>query len=640
MISFFRRALTSWLVLGLLGLIMIAFIVTGVGTPGGLEQLANTGNRVAKVGREAISAQDISLRIDAQYNDVRRENPELTMSEFLKQGALDQTINQLINSAAFADFARHQGMATSRRLVDAEIAGIQAFHGPTGQFDQATFRSVLDQRRIKESQLRDDIARGKLAQMLLLPAGAPARAPAGLVMPYASLLLERRQGQLLTFSAAGFDIKAPADAELEQFYQRNQARYTVPETRIVRYAVIGNERFANAAKPSEAEIAQAYKARGAEFAGSEKRTLTQVLVQSEAAAKSIAAAGASGLETAAKAAGAEAVKLAPQTQSAYAGLATPALAAQAFKAARGAIAGPAKSPLGWHVVRVDAIETTAGRSIEAVRPQLVQELSAKKVESLLADFVTKIEDEVADGATFDDVAKSYGLSVASTPPITASGIAPSVPGYKADPELAGLLKDAFNAEPDDEAAVVTIKAGHRYALFDLDRVVPAAPKPLAEIRAQVTADYRSEQANRAARARAEQLAAKINAGATLAAALADGGKPGASRPLNARRIDLSVQTGRPPAELAMLFSIANGKARAIQSADKSGWQLIYLERVMPGDARQEPGLIPVAQAQLGQALGGEFATQFANAIRAETGVKRYPDTIARLRKSLSGPGGQ
>ena len=35
MITFFRKALSSWVVLALLGLVLVAFIVTGIGDPFG-----------------------------------------------------------------------------------------------------------------------------------------------------------------------------------------------------------------------------------------------------------------------------------------------------------------------------------------------------------------------------------------------------------------------------------------------------------------------------------------------------------------------------------------------------------------------------------------------------------------------------
>ena len=59
MLAFFRRVLSSWLAVGLLALIMIAFIVTGVGTPGGGLVGGPGANAVATVGGKPIPVTDI-----------------------------------------------------------------------------------------------------------------------------------------------------------------------------------------------------------------------------------------------------------------------------------------------------------------------------------------------------------------------------------------------------------------------------------------------------------------------------------------------------------------------------------------------------------------------------------------------------
>src|SRR3546814_13400190 len=101
-------------------------------------------------------------------------------------------------------------------------------------------------------------------------------------------LLEKRQGHVgfvpATAVAAG---KAPTDAEIATFYSHETARYTVPERRVIRYAVVMPDRVADAAKPSDAEIAQAYSQQKDRFAAKETRTLKQVIVADRAAADAL-----------------------------------------------------------------------------------------------------------------------------------------------------------------------------------------------------------------------------------------------------------------------------------------------------------------------------------------------------------------
>src|SRR3546814_19541640 len=98
-----------------------------------------------------------------------------------------------------------------------------------------------------------------------------------MVLPYASLLLEARQGTIAVIPATAFkDIADPTDAQLDDFYRKNAARYTIPEQRRIRYAVIDAERFAQAAQPTDAEIASYYNQNKAAYAAKESRSFEQL----------------------------------------------------------------------------------------------------------------------------------------------------------------------------------------------------------------------------------------------------------------------------------------------------------------------------------------------------------------------------
>lgn len=641
MISFFRRALSSWILLGLLALIMVAFIVTGVGTPSGLGNLASGGSRIAKIGSASLDAPETAQRVQAQLDGARQQNPGLDMAAFLRAGGVDQVIDQMINGRAFEQFGLKNGMVVSSRLVDGEIASIPAFRGPAGSFDRNTFLGVLAQRKLSEAVVREDFARDKMTNALILPAAGAARVPVGLVTPFASLLLEVRTGQIgfVPIAAAGAGAP-PSEAELNTFYQRQTARYTVPETRVIRYALFDRKRFEGKIAATDDEIAQAYKANAAQYAAKETRVFSQVVVPTQAAAAAIAAKARGGmpLAAAAKASGGEATTLAAQDQSAYAGLAaSPAIAKAAFAAPKGAILDPQKSALGWLVVRVDAVNRIGGKTLADVRATLAAQVVKQKVDVAIADYVTNLEDQVADGATFDDVVKKEGLAIVTTPALTAAGIAPDTPGFKAAPELQPILHDAFQAEINDDPAVMTIAAGQSYGFYDLDRILPAAPKPLAGIRPQVIADFEQDRATRAAKRIADAIALKANQGTPIASAMSGAGValPGL-KPIGARRIDLVKAQQKVPPALALLFGIPAHHAKVLEAEDKKGWYVVWLDKIEPGNIATAPGLIQATQSELARTVGDEYVQQFAAAIRADVGIKRNTSAIAALKRSLTG----
>lgn len=641
MISFFRRALSSWIVLGLFGLILISFLVTGMftGGTGGIGQLASHGDTISKVGGFRLTVADASARANAQVDSIRQQQPEIDMAQFVRSGSLDEMIEQIVNGKAFEEFGRRTGMAISKRSVDAEINTIGAFKGPTGKFDPQLFRQALQERKLTEAMLRDDIASSKMVEMMATPIAGGSRPPGSLVMPYASLRLERRSGQIV-FVPAAPGGPPPSEAELTTFYQANTQRYIVPETRVIRYATFDRSRFP-AQTATEAELAAAYKARAGEFAAKERRTFGQVIVPAQVTAAKIAAAARAGtaLSAAARANGGEATALAPQEQAAFAGLSSPQVAQAAFTAQQKAVVGPLKSPLGWHVIVVDKIDRIGGKTLADVRGTLSAEIIRRKQEEVASEYVAKLDDAIAEGATFDEVVGREKFTVVTTPAVTASGIAPADPGYKAPENLARLLRDAFLGATDDDPAIETLVPGQMFALYKLDRVNPSAPRPLAAIRQQVTADFMADRASKAARRTADALAANANKGTPIAVAAASA-RANAPRPVSARRIDLELSQERVAPELALMFAMPAKRAKVLAAPNKTGWNVIWLDSIIAGDARTEPGLVRRTQDELGRAAGEEYVKQFAAAIRAELGVSKNKDAVAALKKSLTGSQGQ
>jgi peptidyl-prolyl cis-trans isomerase D len=640
MISFFRRALSSWLVLGLLGLVMIAFVITGVATPDGMS--LGGGESVAKVGGKQIGANEAASRVQLTLDQARREQPGLTTEAFVKDGGVDLTVRQIVAAKAMEVWAEMQGMAASDRLIDGEIASVAAFKGPTGAFDRQAMNAVLAQQRISEAQLRADMKGDLIRRQLLVPIMGASRVPAGLVTPYASLLLESRSGEIGIVPAQAMPAgKPPTEAEIADWYNRNIARYTMPERRILRYALFGADKLAAGAKPTDPEIAAFYKANAANYAAREARELSQVILPDEAAAKAFAATvkgGASFVQTAAKAGFTPGdISVGDQTRAQFAELASPAAATAAFALPEGGTSAPVKSELGWHVVHVDAIKGTPARPLAAVRDEIAAALEKQKLDEALSNLVSGIEDSISDGSSFEDVVKAHKLEATTTPPLLATGAAPDLPTWQAPPEIAMLIRPAFETTPDEDPMVETIAAGKQYALLGVTRILPAAPIPLAKVREAVVQDLMAKRASDRARAVATAIVAKANAGTPLAKAFAESGvKLPPLQRASGRQADL-VQENRPvPPPLAMMFSMAKGKTKLLAAPDNAGWFVVHLDTITPGDATKAPGLIEATRGEFGRVVGQEYAEQFTNAVKKDVGVQINDAAVARLKSQFSG----
>jgi peptidyl-prolyl cis-trans isomerase D len=649
MLSFFRRGIMAKVMLGVLFLSLVAIVITGFGTGGmgGLGELAGRlgSDTVASAGGEKIGTERVRDEANRQVERLRQQQPGLDIARFVRGGGFEDVIEQLIDAAAIVAFGDKQGLVVTKRMIDEQIANIPAFQGVTGQFDQNAFRAALAQNRITETQLRDEIRNQLMQKQLVLPAAASAQVPQALATQYASLLLESRTGLVGAVPTKAMGRGAdPSEPEIAAWYKQNIGGYTIPERRVIRYAAFGADSVADQAKATDAEIAAAYRQNPA-YAARETRTLLQVVLPAEPAARAFAqkvAAGTPFAQAAAQAGfAASDIAIGDKSRDDYARLASPQVAAAVFAAARGATVGPVRSGFGWHIVKVEDVKTVPAKPIEAVRGEIAAAIGRQKAQSVLSDMASRIENSASAGASFADIAKAEKLNVIETPPVTADGLVPNAPpGWTAPPDLGPLLKGAFQMDAGDEPAVETVKPNERYALVSVAQTIAAAAPPLAQIHDRAKIDLMAWRASQRARQIAEAIVARINSGTPPAQVFAAAGialPP--TQPLSGVRRDISRQGAQVPPQLTMLFSLPRGKARLMDAGEARGWFVVYLDKIVPGDAAKAPGLPQMVRSQFGQIFSDEYAQQFTASLRSAITVKRNDAAAAKLKAEMLRSGG-
>lgn len=641
MLSLFRRIIHSrWGAVGaliFLGMIAFAF-VAGDMSSGGFNLSLAGGDVAAKAKGETLSNQELQDRIQRAFDTARRSNPGLQMNDFLAQGGGTMIYDQLVAALAMKAYADNQDVHISKRLVDAQIARIPAFQDATGKFSADLFRQLLARERISEQSLREDIAREIRQRHLLAATGLGVRLTPSMTLPYASLLLEARQGTIAAIPSVAFlDSSTPSDAQLADYYKKNADRFTIPEQRQIRYAIVDVERFATAANPSDAEIAAAYKANAADYQAKQSRSVEQLVLPTQAGAKAIADQVKDGktLAAAADSAGLSVSSLTDQSRESLTATSGKAVADAAFAAQQGQLAGPVRSSLGWALLRVTGIKNVAARPLEAVRAEIATNLRAQKEKALLADFTSKVEDQIADGSTFDEVAKANGLKLATTPFIISNGKSPDNVAYQPTPDIQPLLAPVFGMGADDDAQLIPITPEKRYALAAPGDIRAAAPPPLAKVKDAIVAQYKLNQGNAKAKALADKIQGEVAKGKKLADAIAAAGvKLPAPQVVGGRRADIMRGDQPPPAQVAILFGMAAGSVKTLPIGQDRGYFVVQLNAIKRGDAGQQPDLLAKVGTELGQVVGQEYEAQFVRAIERELNVKRTPGAVAKATQAL------
>lgn len=640
MLTNLRRAIfsTPGKIIALIILVIIA-IAFGMADITGIGGGSTSGTALVTVGDKKLTEQELQDRLKNALDRIRQEQPMLDMTQFVNTGGFEQVLDQVINGMALEEYALQQGMAVSKASIDGQIASLPAFQGFDGKFSQQRFDDLLKQQNITADQVRADFRRETLVQWLVGPTIGASQVPTQLALPYASLLLERRKGLVGYVPTGAIDPgKTPTAAEVEGFYKKNTARYTLPERRVVRYAIVRPEQFAEAAKATEAEIATAYKANAAQYAASTRRGLAQIIVADENAAKTIAAKvkGGTSMADAAKAAGLAPSSVDNAEKGAFARASSDAIANAAFAADQGAVVGPLKSPLGWHIVRVEKIEQVAGKTLDAVRGELAEEITKRKEAEALADLRARIDGAIADNSTFDEAVAEAKLKAETSAPLFADGRA-GMDGEAPDPVLAQIATAGFAMETSDDPQLAPIGQDGGFALVKTERAIPAAPRPLAEIRDQVTADFIRDRQLQGARKAASAILAKVGKGTPLAQAIQESGlRVPPPQPLDASRGQLSQMGDQLPPPVRLMFSMAEKKAKMTAAPQGGGYWIVWLEDIEEGNAKGNDALIAQTRSQLGQMVGNEYIEQFAAAARKAVKVERNEAAIARLKAQLGG----
>ncbi|NUT01162.1 MAG: hypothetical protein HOP96_09320 [Sphingomonas sp.] len=641
MLASFRRLSkskvgTSIMVL-ILVLILVGFAIGDIRSVISGGGFSGSSDTLVKIGSEKVSDRDVSRAMDRRLAQVRQENPEATYAMIL--GDFDQLLSALVDAKTLESFADKFGMVLSRRLEDAQIANIPAAKGLNGEFSEQSYRNFLGQQRITDEEVRMIVRNGLLQQLLIAPAVVNARAPIGMATPYASILLEARQGDVGFVPTAAFRAGLnPTPADIQAFYASNQRRYMVPEQRVLRIAKIGPEQVASI-QASEGDIAAFYNANRATYEARETRVITQAVTADRAAANGIAQRVRAGQSFAAAAApagfSAQDIAVGPQTKQQFTEMTSAQVANAAFAAPNGGLVGPIQSPNGWHVIKIDGIQRQGGKTLAEARGEIAAKLVGDKRKEALEALVDKVQTALDEGSSFAEAAAAARLAPLETPLITANGASPSSPAYRLPAELTPALKSGFDLAENDSPLVDSLPNDGGYVMVAPARIVAAAPAPLASIRDRVTEDWMNNQASEKAKQLAQSIATKA-AGASLADAAK--GTPVQVQPVGARRLQLGQFKGNVPAPLAMLFSLGQGKARMVAGTKGEGFYVVKVNRIVPGNAFGQPGLVAQTQREMQESLSQEYGVQFLNAMRQAVGIQRNEKAIAATKTRISGSG--
>ncbi len=517
MLAKIRALSKTWLVAGLMLLLVVAFAATGMNDvfTGAVD------NAVISAGKHKVDAAEFKRRFDAQKKQLEQQNGPISPEMIATAGLDTQVLRSIAGQESLAEMARRMGVRGSDAQVAAELRKSQALFNPvTGKFDQAIYAQRLAEVNMTpatyESLIRDDIAMNHLFTGMAIGFRAPRLYAASI----GAFALEQRD---LAFIVVDPNMTArpapPTDAQLGEFLKQNAARLTKPEYRQLSVVEFNPAGFAAQAVIDPADVQKRFDFRKETLSKPETRTFVQISAADAAQGATIAARLAQGEDPAAvaKALGRPVTTLADRPKSA---LTDPKIADAAFALQPGQSSGAITAGLGVVVIKLAKVTPGVAVDLAAERPKIEAEIRTKFAEDKVGDQVQAFDTAHTAGNSFADSAAKAGVTVHAIGPVSAQGAGMNgapVAGVTAD-----LLKTAFALAGGADSEIQDAGGGVSYAVR-VEKIVPAALPPMAEIKPLLTQLYMARKTMDAVTARADSLAERLRKGENIDAVAASAG---------------------------------------------------------------------------------------------------------------------
>lgn len=616
MLEILRRGSQTWVVKGLMALLVLSFGVWGVST----SLVPGAADAVVTVGDVKVSPSDFRLAYERQLAQLSRQfGTRLSREQAKAFGVEAQVYSQLVAGATLDQLSENMNLGLSQDRLATLISEDPAFKGVNGQFDRSTFSSVLRNAGLREQDYinnRSQVAVRSQIVEALSDGYTPPKVLGDALRQYRN---QTRTIDYLLLSNANVDpVKAPSDEVLKPWFETHKAEYRAPEFRKISYVKLEPADIADPASVTEDEVRADYEKRKNSFTTPETRTVEQLSFPSRAEADAAAVKLSTGtsFDALVTASGKTAsdVLLGDFTRDR---MPDAKLGDAAFALVTDGQTTPViDGAFGAVILRVTNIKPETVRAYDEVKDELRKELALSNAGDEIMGIHDKFEDARVSGASMKEAAEQTNLKLVVLNAVDARGNDADGEAIAGIPEAKTFLEEAFKAEVGGETLPVNL-GRDGYVWFDVDEVTPARDRTLDEAREKVVADWTAEQQRSELAAKAVELKGRVEKGETLAAIATELGiavetKSGLRRS--------SEDAALSPQAVTAAFGGANGLVANAPGLAGEGQILLKVTEVddnNPGDALDNDDRQINAMAQ---ASGDDILDQMVTELQKGYGV--------------------
>jgi peptidyl-prolyl cis-trans isomerase D len=485
----------------------------------------STSSDVAKVGSEVVTATEFQT---TYANYVKNMQQQLT-PEIRKAFGFDkQILDYLVSQKVIHSEAKRLGLVVTDEEVIQAVTTNQNFQSGGAFIGKSAYEALLTNNGMKpedfEQNMRNQLTIDKVMSFVT---GGVSINDKDVEEEYR----KRNEKAILNYfiiDPAKLEAKVTlSDADIKDFYEKNKARYTVPEKRKTRYALVDVIKYRVAAKADDAELKDFYDQHSEEYRLPETVTAQHILFKAEGKKpEEVEAIRKKATDVLARAKkGEDFAGLAKQFSedttgknggdlgTFQRGSKTPEFEQAAFALGVNAISDVVTSRDGLHIIKVNGKQEGRLRTFEeikeAIRPRILFQKGgeeAKKVADLIAN-------ELVTNKDINAVATKHGATVKETALFEQAAL---IPEFGAQSQ--GYQQRIFTQAKDVFGTAIEVQNG--FAVPQVTEIAATHPATLDEAKAKVTTDAKSDKARQMAADAAAKAQEQITAGKADLATLA------------------------------------------------------------------------------------------------------------------------
>ncbi|MFQ3250855.1 MAG: peptidyl-prolyl cis-trans isomerase D [Glaciecola sp.] len=530
MLERIREGSQGPLAMTIVGLIIISFAVTGVGSYLG----SSSSQAAATVNGEEITLTQVEAAYQNQRRTMESQLGESAAARFADeaylQGFKEQVLQQLISEKLIEQKAEEIGLRVSTEQIKQTIFEIDAFK-LAGQFDNDTFKAVIGRQNFTPASFRDYLRQQMTSEQLSNVITGSSFSLEDEVAAVLRLQQQTRTARTLEIGASNFTADVTvSDEEVEEYYQANLNFFDTQEQVKLSYVTLSVDDLLANESVTEEEVLANYNENIGAYQTIEERRVSHILIEfgddatkaKETALEVLALVKAPGADFAAIAAERSAdpisAEMGGDLDFIVKGDWSESFEDAAFglKAA-GDISDIVETEFGYHIVKLTELKPVVTTPFEDVK----EELTATLLKDKALDTFFGLQEEVASAA-FEQIDSLQRVSEVTDRPLIdtaffeannypASVDYPQVKNVAFSPELVERGENSDVLKIGDEKIMVVRVADHK----------PQRTKALEEVKASIVNQLTAEKTQQAAVDWAEGVKTRILAGESVDELLAE-----------------------------------------------------------------------------------------------------------------------